>query len=241
MLKVENLATYYGNIRALKDVSLTVNEGEVVTILGTNGAGKSTLMKTLSGLLKPRAGSISFLGQDITNFSPKGIVGQGIVQVPEGRMLFGPMSVAENLRVGTYCRKNDPKSEIEEDFEWVLELFPRLRERLHQQSSTLSGGEQQMVAIGRALMMKPKLLLLDEPSTGLAPIIVERIFDILKELNEKYKLTILIVEQNVEISLNISNRGYLMEVGSVVMEDTAQNLLQSNLVERSYLGSASGN
>jgi branched-chain amino acid transport system ATP-binding protein len=236
MLAVDKLSTYYGSIQALKNITLHVQQGEVVTILGTNGAGKSTLMKTISGLIKPRTGTIHFLDRDVTNLSPKALVEQGIVQVPEGRMLFGPMSVAENLKVGTYCRKNDPKSVIAEDMEWVLELFPRLKERLNQQASTLSGGEQQMLAIGRALMMKPKLLLLDEPSTGLAPIIVERIFEIIKELNQKHKLTILIVEQNVEISLSISHRAYLVEVGSVKLESKADDLLQGDLIQKSYLG-----
>jgi branched-chain amino acid transport system ATP-binding protein len=236
MLVVDKLSTYYGSIQALKNITLHVQQGEVVTILGTNGAGKSTLMKTISGLIKPRTGTIHFLDRDITNLSPKALVEQGIVQVPEGRMLFGPMNVSENLKVGTYCRKNDPKSAIAEDMEWVLELFPRLKERLNQQASTLSGGEQQMLAIGRALMMKPKLLLLDEPSTGLAPIIVERIFEIIKELNQKHKLTILIVEQNVEISLSIAHRAYLVEVGSVKLESKADDLLQGDLIQKSYLG-----
>ncbi|GAB7389350.1 ABC transporter ATP-binding protein [Bacillaceae bacterium] len=236
MLVVENLSTFYGSIQVLKRVSLKVNQGEVVTILGTNGAGKTTLMRTLSGLVRPREGKIIFLGEDVTNLSPKALVRKGIVQVPEGRMIFGPMSVLENLKVGSYCRRKDSKIEIEKDLEWVLELFPRLQERLYQQASTLSGGEQQMLAIGRALMMKPKLLLLDEPSTGLAPIIVEKIFEVLNELNKKYRLTILLVEQNVELSLSISDRAYLMEVGSVVLEEQSSKLINESLVERAYLG-----
>jgi branched-chain amino acid transport system ATP-binding protein len=233
MLKITNLHTYYGNIHALKGISLEVNEGEIVTLIGSNGAGKTTTLKTITGLLKPDEGNVQFLEQSVTGLKPDKIVERGLVLVPEGRQVFPFMSVVENLQMGAYSRKD--KAEIEHNFARVYDLFPRLYERRRQQAGTLSGGEQQMLAIGRALMAEPKMILLDEPSLGLAPILVESIFKLICEIN-KQGTTILLIEQNARMALMVANRGYVMETGSIVQHDQAQNLLQSDVIRKAYLG-----
>lgn len=233
MLKITNLHTYYGNIHALKGISLEVNEGEIVTLIGSNGAGKTTTLKTITGLLKPDEGNVQFLDQSVTGLKPDKIVERGLVLVPEGRQVFPFMSVVENLQMGAYSRKD--KVEIEQNFTRVYDLFPRLYERRRQQAGTLSGGEQQMLAIGRALMAEPKMILLDEPSLGLAPILVETIFKLICEIN-KQGTTILLIEQNARMALMVANRGYVMETGSIVQHDQAQNLLQSDVIRKAYLG-----
>ncbi|BAI80536.1 branched-chain amino acid ABC transporter, ATP-binding protein [Deferribacter desulfuricans SSM1] len=233
MLRLEKVHTKYGHIEALKGINLHIKEGEIVTIIGANGAGKTTTLNTISGILKPSAGKIKFLNEDITNLTADKIVAKGIVQVPEGRQIFPNLTVYENLLMGAYLRKD--KVEIENDLEKVYELFPRLKERRDQLGGTLSGGEQQMLAIGRALMSKPVLLLLDEPSLGLAPIIVENIFEIIKEINSQ-GTTILLVEQNAHLALSIADRGYVMETGNIIMEDDAKALLDNEDVKKAYLG-----
>jgi len=233
MLKVEELDVYYGNIQALKGISLEVNEGEIVTLIGANGAGKSTLLKTLSGLLKPKAGLINYMGNSIAGKPAQGIVKAGISHVPEGRRVFANMTVEENLELGAYLRKNS--KEIRKDFEKVYELFPRLLERRKQLSGTLSGGEQQMLAMGRAIMAKPKLLLLDEPSMGLAPLMVKTIFQIIEEINRE-GTTILLVEQNANVALSIANRAYVVETGRVVLSGPAAELQASEQIKKAYLG-----
>ncbi|MGA1861603.1 ABC transporter ATP-binding protein [Deferribacter thermophilus] len=233
MLQLDKVHTKYGHIEALKGISLHIKEGEIVTIIGANGAGKTTTLNTISGILKPAAGKIKFLNEDITNLTADKIVAKGIVQVPEGRQIFSNLTVYENLLMGAYLRKD--KVEIENDLERVYELFPRLKERRNQLGGTLSGGEQQMLAIGRALMSKPVLLLLDEPSLGLAPIIVENIFEIIKEINSQ-GTTILLVEQNAHLALSIADRGYVMETGNIIMEDDAKALLNNEEVKKAYLG-----
>jgi branched-chain amino acid transport system ATP-binding protein len=233
MLKITNLHTYYGNIHALKGISLEVHEGEIVTLIGSNGAGKSTTLKTVTGLLKPDSGSIQFIGQDIAGLKPDKIVQHGLVLVPEGRQIFPFMSVVENLQMGAYSRSD--KAEINQNFSKVYELFPRLYERRKQQAGTLSGGEQQMLAIGRALMAEPKMILLDEPSLGLAPILVETIFELICEIN-KQGTTILLIEQNARMALMVANRGYVMETGNIVQHDQAQKLLESDIIRKAYLG-----
>ncbi|GMA97642.1 ABC transporter ATP-binding protein [Pelosinus sp. IPA-1] len=233
MLKITNLHTYYGNIHALKGISLEVNEGEIVTLIGSNGAGKTTTLKTIAGLLKPDEGNVQFLEQSVTGLKPDKIVERGLVLVPEGRQVFPFMSVVENLQMGAYSRRD--KAEIEHNFARVYDLFPRLHERRRQQAGTLSGGEQQMLAIGRALMAEPKMILLDEPSLGLAPILVESIFKLICEIN-KQGTTILLIEQNARMALMVANRGYVMETGSIVQHDQAQNLLQSDVIRKAYLG-----
>ncbi|RHW40292.1 ABC transporter ATP-binding protein [Neobacillus notoginsengisoli] len=233
MLKVEGINVYYGNIQALKGVSLEVNKGEIVTLIGANGAGKSTLLKTISGLLKPKQGGILFENQGIGGKAAQGIVKMGISQVPEGRRVFANMSVEENLELGAFLRKD--KAGIKEDFNKVYEIFPRLKERLKQQAGTLSGGEQQMLAMGRALMARPKLLLLDEPSMGLAPLLVKTIFRIITEINAA-GTTILLVEQNAHMALSIANRAYVIETGRVVLSGSAQELHASEQVKMAYLG-----
>ncbi|CEG29298.1 ABC transporter ATP-binding protein [Bacillus sp. B-jedd] len=233
MLKVEGINVYYGNIQALKGVSLEVNKGEVVTLIGANGAGKSTLLKTISGLLKPKQGEILFENQTIAGKAAQGIVKLGISQVPEGRRVFANMSVEENLELGAFLRKD--KAGIKEDFNKVFDLFPRLQERRKQHAGTLSGGEQQMLAMGRALMARPKLLLLDEPSMGLAPLLVKTIFRIISEINES-GTTILLVEQNAHMALSIANRAYVIETGRVVLSGSAQELHASEQVKMAYLG-----
>ncbi|MEK4094307.1 ABC transporter ATP-binding protein [Viridibacillus sp. FSL H8-0110] len=233
MLKVNDINVYYGNIQALKGVSLEVNEGEIVTLIGANGAGKSTLLKTLSGLLKPKQGTIEYLGSSIAGKQAQSIVKSGISHVPEGRRVFANMTVEENLELGAYLRKD--KGGIAKDLQRVFELFPRLLERRKQQSGTLSGGEQQMLAMGRAIMAKPKLLLLDEPSMGLAPLMVKTIFSIVKEIN-KEGTTILLVEQNAHMALSVADRAYVIETGRVVLSGTAKELKETEQVKAAYLG-----
>ena len=233
MLQVNNIDVYYGNIHALKDVSLEVNEGEIVTLIGANGAGKSTLLKTLSGLLKPKKGNVQYQTQQIGGKAAQSIVKSGISHVPEGRRVFSNMSVEENLELGAYLRKD--REGIKKDIADVYELFPILGERRKQASGTLSGGEQQMLAMGRALMAKPKLLLLDEPSMGLAPLIVKQIFEIIKMVNEQ-GTTVLLVEQNANMALSIANRAYVIETGKIVLSGTAKELQESEQVKAAYLG-----
>ncbi|MBQ4469213.1 MAG: ABC transporter ATP-binding protein [Synergistaceae bacterium] len=232
VLEVENINVYYGSIHAIKGISFEVNEGEIVTLIGANGAGKSTTLNTVSGLLHPSTGSVSFLGQSLAKVQPHKIVERGLAQVPEGRRVFAQMTVQENLEMGAYTQDN---KNIHEDLEKVYSLFPRLKERMHQTAGTLSGGEQQMLAMGRALMSRPKLLMLDEPSMGLAPILVEQIFDIIADLH-KTGATILLVEQNAQMALSIANRGYVMETGKIVTTGTGQELLASPAVRKAYLG-----
>ncbi|MGJ7919347.1 ABC transporter ATP-binding protein [Neobacillus sp. LXY-4] len=233
MLKVDNINVYYGNIQALKGVSLEINQGEIVTLIGANGAGKSTLLKTISGLLKPKQGEILYENVSLGGKPAQTVVKRGISHVPEGRRVFANMSVEENLELGAFLR-ND-KAGIQEDFEKVFHLFPRLKERSKQQAGTLSGGEQQMLAMGRAMMARPKLLLLDEPSMGLAPILVKTIFNIIKQIN-KDGTTILLVEQNANMALSIANRAYVIETGRVVLSGTAEELNASDQIKSAYLG-----
>ena len=233
LLEVNEIHTYYGNIEALKGVSLEVEEGQVVTLIGSNGAGKSTTLRSISGLTPPQQGSIRFDGQEIGETPPQDIVRLGISQAPEGRRIFPRMSVGENLELGAYLRHDSDG--IGEDMERVFELFPRLRERLRQKAGTLSGGEQQMLAIGRALMAHPKLLLLDEPSMGLAPILVERIYDTIREINEQ-GTTILLVEQNANYALDVSSHGYVLETGSIALADSSSALRENPEVQKAYLG-----
>jgi branched-chain amino acid transport system ATP-binding protein len=233
ILELEDVHTYYGSIHAIKGVSLDVYDGEVVTLIGANGAGKSTTLRSINGLNHPREGRIRFQGRDITQESPHDVVKMGISQSPEGRRLFSRMSVMENLEMGAFQR--DDKSGIKESLDRVFELFPRLQERKNQRAGTMSGGEQQMCAIGRALMAQPKLLLLDEPSMGLAPIFVERIFEIVVEIN-KQGTPILLVEQNALMALDVADRGYVMETGSIALADDAKALAQNEQVRKTYLG-----
>jgi len=233
MLEVNNLEVRYGAIRALRDVSLHVYAGEVVTLIGANGAGKSTLLRTISGLVRPSNGSIRFEGRDITRTPPDRIVQMGIGHAPEGRGVFANLTVRENLLLGAYTRRD--ADGIRRDMDRITSLFPRLAERMNQLAGTLSGGEQQMLAIGRALMGRPRLLMLDEPSLGLAPLLVQEIFRTLKEINQA-GTTILLVEQNAHMALHIANRGYVLQTGEVVLQDTAQALLQNELVREAYLG-----
>jgi branched-chain amino acid transport system ATP-binding protein len=233
LLEVDNIETYYGNIRALKGVSLSVNEGEIVTLIGSNGAGKTTTLRTISGVLKPRRGQVRLSGRRIDLLAADQLVRLGLAHSPEGRRIFSRMTVRENLEMGAYAR-NDTAG-IAGDMERVLTLFPRLKERISQAGGTLSGGEQQMLAIGRALMSKPRVLLLDEPSMGLSPLLVETIFNIIRELNSSGS-TILLVEQNALLALQVAHRGYVIETGQIVLEDTGANLLESEQVRKAYLG-----
>lgn len=233
MLKLNSIQTKYGSIYALKGIDLVVNEGEIVTIIGANGAGKSTTLNTISGLVRSISGSIEFNGVDITYMPTDKIVESGLIQVPEGREIFPNLTVMENLKLGAFLRKD--KQGIKEDLEKVTSYFPRLAERFNQLGGTLSGGEQQMLAIARALMSKPKLLLMDEPSLGLAPIFVQDIFNIIKRINE-HGTTVLLVEQNATLALSIAHRGYVMETGNIVMEDKASNLMDNESVKAAYLG-----
>ena len=234
MLEVRSIQTYYGNIQALKNVSLTINEGEIVTLIGANGAGKSTTLMSICGVTPPRHGQILFRGEPIQNLSAEQIVSQGIIQVPEGRHIFPQMSVLENLEMGAYLR-ND-KSAIKADIEDMFARFPILGKRRHQAGGTLSGGEQQMLAISRALLARPSLLLLDEPSLGLAPLIIKQIFEIIKQINAESNTTVFLVEQNANQALKIAHRGYVMENGAITMEDRAENLLSNEEVKKAYLG-----
>ena len=233
MLEVKNLSVHYGMIQAVRNVDFTVNEGEIVSLIGANGAGKSTILKTLSGLIHPSEGEILYLGENIASTSAKKIVEKGLVQVPEGRHVFPGLTVKENLELGAFLRKD--KEEIQKDMESVFERFPILKERKDQDAQTLSGGEQQMLAMGRALMSRPKLLLLDEPSMGLAPIFIREIFKIIQEI-QKTGTTVLLIEQNAKMALSISNRAYVLETGSVVLSGTGQELLESDEIQKAYLG-----
>lgn len=233
MLEVKNLSVHYGMIQAVRNVDFTVNEGEIVSLIGANGAGKSTILKTLSGLIRPSEGEIVYLGENIASTSAKKIVEKGLVQVPEGRHVFPGLTVKENLELGAFLRKD--KEEIQKDMEAVFERFPILKERKDQDAQTLSGGEQQMLAMGRALMSRPKLLLLDEPSMGLAPIFIREIFKIIQEI-QKTGTTVLLIEQNAKMALSISNRAYVLETGSVVLSGTGQELLESDEIQKAYLG-----
>jgi branched-chain amino acid transport system ATP-binding protein len=234
MLELRNVETFYGNIMALKGVSLAVSEGEIITLIGANGAGKSTTLMTICGIVPPRYGEILFMGKPIQRTEPHEIVALGISQVPEGRRIFPLLTVMENLDMGAFLRKD--KAGIAKDMEYIFSLFPILKERRHQQGGTLSGGEQQMLAISRALMARPRLLLLDEPSLGLAPLIVQLIFRIIRKINEENRTTILLVEQNANMALQIAHRGYVMENGRITMEGTAASLLDNEEVKRAYLG-----
>jgi branched-chain amino acid transport system ATP-binding protein len=234
ILELEDVHTYYGSIQALKGITIEVRDGEIVTLIGANGAGKSTTLRSINGLNRPRRGTIRFQGKDITNRPAHEIVKLGIAQSPEGRRLFPRMSVLENLQMGAFQRARGDK-ELQSDLERVYTLFPRLAERKAQHAGTLSGGEQQMVAIGRALMAKPKLLMLDEPSMGLAPIFVERIFDIVREINAQ-GTPILLVEQNALMALDVANRGYVLETGRVALADDAKTLRENEQVRKTYLG-----
>ncbi len=234
MLEVRNIQTYYGNIQALKNVSLTINEGEIVTLIGANGAGKSTTLMSICGVTPPRHGEIVFSGQPIQNLSAEKIVSLGICQVPEGRHIFPQMSVLENLEMGAYMR-ND-KAAIKSDIDYVFDRFPILEQRRQQAGGTLSGGEQQMLAISRALLARPSLLLLDEPSLGLAPLIIKQIFEIIKKINVESNTTVFLVEQNANQALKIAHRGYVMENGAITLEDKAENLLSNEDVKKAYLG-----
>ncbi len=233
ILELQDVHTFYGSIEALKGISIDVREGEIVTLIGSNGAGKSTTLRSINGLNRPRTGAIRFQGKDITNDSPHEIVKMGVAQSPEGRRLFPRMSVFENLEMGAFQRSE--RREIREDMDRVFELFPRLQERRSQKAGTLSGGEQQMCAIGRALMARPKLLMLDEPSMGLAPIFVERIFETIVEVN-KQGTPILLVEQNALMALDVAKRGYVLETGTIALADDAKNLRQNEQVRKTYLG-----
>jgi branched-chain amino acid transport system ATP-binding protein len=233
LLEVENVETFYGSIQALKGISLQVGQGEIVTLIGANGAGKSTTLRSINGLNHPRRGTIAFAGRDITHEPAHEIVKRGISQSPEGRKLFPRMTVTENLEMGAFQRKD--RSELKEDMDRVFELFPRLAERRSQKAGTMSGGEQQMCAIGRALMARPMLLMLDEPSLGLAPIFVERIFETIVEVN-KQGTSILLVEQNALMALDVAKRGYVLETGHVALADDAKALAQNPEVRKTYLG-----
>jgi branched-chain amino acid transport system ATP-binding protein len=234
MLELRNVETFYGNIMALKGISLSVSEGEIITLIGANGAGKSTTLMTICGLVPARRGDILFMGRPIGRMEPHEIVALGISQVPEGRRIFPLLTVTENLDMGAFLRKN--KADIARDMEYIFSLFPILKERCHQQGGTLSGGEQQMLAISRALMARPRLLLLDEPSLGLAPLFVQQIFRMIGKINEENRTTILLVEQNANMALKIAHRGYVMENGRITLEGAAASLLDNEDVKRAYLG-----
>jgi branched-chain amino acid transport system ATP-binding protein len=234
MLEIRNLEVAYGSIRALHGISLDVPEGSIITLIGANGAGKSTTLRAVSGLIKSARGSVSYDGRDITNLPAHQIVSRGLCHVPEGRMVFGNLTVLENLRMGAYLRKDAPG--IAEDMEYGFHLFPRLKERLEQPAGTMSGGEQQMLAIARALMGRPRCLMLDEPSLGIAPILTRCIFDQIVAINRERKMTILLVEQNANLALRISHYGYVLETGKVLLQDEAKALLQNPQVREAYLG-----
>jgi branched-chain amino acid transport system ATP-binding protein len=233
LLEVKNVHAYYGNIHALKGVSLTVEEGEIVSLIGGNGAGKTTTLRTISGLMTPRSGSVTLGGEDLADYKAHELAPKGVAMVPEGRGVFSKMSVLENLEMGAYHRSD--KTGISEDLDSVYELFPRLKERRTQLAGTLSGGEQQMLATARALMSRPSLLLMDEPSMGLAPVLVEAIFDTIVEIN-KEGTTVLLVEQNAHMALQVAARGYVLQTGEIVLHDSAANLQQNEMVQKAYLG-----
>ena len=234
MLEVKNIQTYYGNIQAIKGISLEILEGEIITLIGANGAGKTTTLMSISGIVPPKSGEILFLGKPLQELSPNQIVALGISQVPEGRRIFPYLTVMENLDMGAFLRKDT--AEIHKDVEYIFDLFPILAERRHQSGGTLSGGEQQMLAVARALMARPRLLLLDEPSLGLAPLIVKQIFKIIRKINQENKTTIFLVEQNANLALQVAHRGYVMENGRITLSDTSRNLLANEDVKKAYLG-----
>jgi branched-chain amino acid transport system ATP-binding protein len=234
MLELVDIQTFYGNIQALKGVSMEIAEGEIVTLIGANGAGKTTTLMSICGAAPPRSGAIKFEGRAIDNLSPNEIVALGISQVPEGRRIFPYLTVAENLDMGAFLRSD--RDGVKADMEYIFELFPILAERRHQAGGTLSGGEQQMLAISRALMARPRMLLLDEPSLGLAPLVVKRIFEIIRQINTEQKTTIFLVEQNANLALKVAHRGYVMENGRIIMSDRAPNLLTNEDVRKAYLG-----
>ena len=231
ILSIKDLKVSYGGIEAVKGISFDVKRGEIVTLIGANGAGKSSTLRSIAGLVRPSGGSITFEGEDITNADPTGIVKRGITLVPEGRRIFADLTVLENLKIGAYLRRDD----IKEDLEWVYSLFPRLKERSWQAGGTLSGGEQQMLAVGRALMSRPKLIMMDEPSLGLAPIVVRGIFDIIRELNQR-GTTILLIEQNANMALQTANTGYVLETGRITLSGSGGELLKNEAVQAAYLG-----
>ncbi len=233
MLEVKNIHTYYGNIHALKGISLTVEQGEIVTLIGGNGAGKTTTLRTISGLLRPRSGEVYFEGEKISDTPAHELVFKGITMVPEGRGIFARLSVFENLDMGAYSQPD--RATFDDDLDRVYQLFPRLKERRRQVAGTLSGGEQQMLATARALMANPRLLLMDEPSMGLAPILVESVFETIKKIN-KSGTTILLVEQNATVALSVASRGYVLQTGEIVLKDSAENLRQDEMVQKAYLG-----
>lgn len=234
MLTVKNLQVNYGSVQALKDISIEVKQGEIVTLIGSNGAGKSTLLKTISGLIRPKQGSITFEGKDLTSIPPEKIVSIGISHVPEGRRIFSGMTVMENLRIGAYQRKD--KKGIEKDLEEVFSLFPILKDRKNQDAGTLSGGEQQMLAISRALLAKPKLIILDEPSLGLAPVIIDKVFEFIEKIRDT-GITILLVEQNANLALEVSERAYVLETGEIKLTGKSSELLKDEQIMKAYLGS----
>ena len=233
MLRIDDLKVRYGGIEAVKGISLTVPEGKIVTLIGANGAGKSTTLRTIAGLVKPAEGRIHFQAEDLTGLSPDKIVSKGVTLVPEGRHVFPDLTVLENLKIGAYLRKDNDG--MEHDLEWVYELFPRLKERSWQAAGTLSGGEQQMLAVGRALMSRPKLIMMDEPSLGLAPIVVRGIFDIIKEINRK-GVTVLLIEQNANMALQVADVGYVLETGRITLTGPGRELLANEQVKKAYLG-----
>ena len=233
LLEIKDIHTYYGNIHALKGISLTVEKGEIVTLIGSNGAGKTTTLRSICGIQKPRQGKVLLEGEDINPFKPHEIVSKGVAMVPEGRGIFARLTVAENLDLGSYTRRD--RAPVQKDLERVFSIFPRLKEREHQVAGTLSGGEQQMLATGRALMAHPRLLLMDEPSMGLAPVLVEAIFNVIKVINQE-GTTILLVEQNALMALSIAQRGYVIQTGQLVLQDTAANLKNNEMVQKAYLG-----
>lgn len=234
MLEIRDLTVCYGTIAALQGITLRVEQGSIVTLVGANGAGKSTTLRAISGILKPRSGSIRFLGEEISGQPPHRIVAQGLAHVPEGRMVFGNLSVMENLQMGAYLRRD--RENFPKELDYIFGIFPRLKERLKQTAGTLSGGEQQMLAIGRALMSKPKCLMLDEPSLGIAPILVQTIFEKIVEINRELGITILLVEQNANLALEISHRGYVLETGRIILEDASSALRENDEVKAAYLG-----
>jgi len=234
MLRLEGVKSGYGGIEALGGIDLVIHEGEIVTLIGANGAGKSTTLMTISGLVKPTAGKIFYQGEEVQGQGPEELVKKGLVQVPEGRRIFGKFTILENLEMGAYLRKD--RAGITKDLDYIYELFPILRERKHQKAGTLSGGEQQMLAISRALMARPKLLLLDEPSLGLAPLIIHQIFDIIKKINHSHGVTIFLIEQNASLALKSANRAYVMENGQIILAGPAEKLSQSKEVQKAYLG-----
>ncbi len=234
MLKIKNINSFYGNIHALRDVSIELEKGEIITLIGANGAGKSTTLMSVSGVVQVKSGSIEFEGEEIAGMNPDQIVSRGLIQVPEGRRIFTQLTVRENLDMGAFLRSD--RDGISSDIEYVYELFPRLADRRNQAGGTLSGGEQQMLAISRALMSRPKLLLLDEPSLGLAPLLVQQIFDIIRRINSENGVSIFLVEQNAHMAFKVAHRGYVLETGEITLSDSAENLASNEDVKKAYLG-----